>query len=238
MRSKFFKKLISYVFLPQQIFFKISHVRVLNARTKYIGDKRMAIMSTFLVVFGMMIFTIYMFYPGVINADSASQLLQARLFKFADWHPPMMSFLWFLLNHIYDGVPVMLIFHNLVFWSALFFLSFWIVPKSFFYRILFLFSFGFFPAVLAQLGMVFKDTAMSVSLFLASVLLLYAGRVTAKARFWILLVIVMFFLFYGSAVRLNAAPAVVVLCVWLGDIVTGKKFIKGVLIGLVLFLGL
>src|SRR3990172_8065690 len=124
----------------------------------------------------------------------------------------------------------MLVFHNLVFWSALSLLAFWISPQSNLYRILFLLFFGFFPTVLAQLGTVFKDSAMSISLFLASVLFLYAGRTTVKIKFIVLLVIAVIFLFYGFAVRLNSAPAVAVLCLWFGDIVSKRKFFKSVLI--------
>lgn len=193
-------------------------------------------MLTIVAAIVMMLFTIYMFYPGVINADSGSQLLQARLFKFTDWHPPIMSLLWFLLNHIYDGVQTMLVFHNLVFWSALSLLTFWIFPQANLYRILFLIVFGFFPTVLAQLGMVFKDTAMSVSLFLASVLLLYAGRAATKIKLLILLTIAMIFLFYGFAVRLNSAPAVAVLCVWFGEVISRRKFLKSMIIGAALLI--
>ena len=193
-------------------------------------------MPTIVAAVVMTFFTVYMFYPGIINADSANQLSQARLFKFADWHPPIMSFLWFLLNHIHDGAPVMLVFHNLVFWFALSLLAFWISPHSNLYRILFLIVFGFFPTVLAQLGTVFKDTAMSFSLFLASVLFLYAGRATIKIKLVIFLVIAIIFLFYGFAVRLNSTPAVIVLCLWFGDIVSKKKFFKSILIGVALFI--
>lgn len=183
----------------------------------------------------MMFFTIFIFYPGVINADAAYQLKQARLFEFSDWHPPVMSLLWFLLNYIHDGVGIMLIFHNVIFWSALFLLSFWLVPKNTLLRIIFLLAFGFFPPVIGMLGMVFKDTGMAVSLFMASVLLLYAGRMLGRNRLIILLIATVF-LFYGFAVRLNAAPAVIVLCVWWGTIFCGKRLMRGMGLGVFLFI--
>lgn len=196
---------------------------------------RVKAMPTLLVASGMMLFTIYMFYPGLLNLDAVNQLSQARLFKFTDWHPPMMSFLWFLLNHIHDGVPVMLVFHNLVFWSAAVLLAFWLLPRTNYSRILFLLFFGFFPTIVAQLGTVFKDTAMSVSLFLTCVLFLYAERIIVKIKFFVVVAIAVVFLFYGFAVRLNSAPAVVVLCIWLGTIVFKKRLFKSVLFGLGLF---
>lgn len=199
--------------------------------------KNSGVLWTFVIVVLLLVFTVYIYYPGFLSIDSEYQLHQARMFKFSDWHPPMMSFVWFLLNHIYDGPASMLVFHNLLFWSALFLFSLWLFPTSNLYRVIFIVIFAFLPSVYRQLGGIWKDVSLSMSLFLVSVLLLYVQDCHEKWVRSLLFGLILLFLFYGFSVRLNSAPGVIVMCLWIVDILfTNVKFVQKIVLGLILFL--
>lgn len=193
------------------------------------------IAMTVMLGIGLMLLTIYTFYPGVLTLDSEYQLHQAQTLIFNDWHPPFMALVWSWLNHIYFGPAIMLIFHNLLFWLSLCLFALYIFPQAVWYRCLFIFCFGMLPSVFFLLGFVLKDVGMMASLFFATDLLLYAQHIKVKPKKIILLCIAVVFLFYGFAVRLNSAPAVIVLCVWLISLLFGKKVILSIIGGAVLF---
>lgn len=192
------------------------------------------------ILFTLVVFflTLYIYYPGIVTNDTISAFNQAKNFSFTDISPPIMPLTWFLLNHIYYGTLSVLVFNNIVFWVALCIFSFWLLPKSNFYRIIFIFLFGFFPPVFTQLGVILKDIPVFSFLFLACALLLFTSEATNKKNKLILLLFAVMFLFYAYILRHNSFAAVIALCFWVGSLFPYKnlKFAKilSPLIGIIL----
>lgn len=204
------------------------------------SSKVWQVLPTIVFSFGMLCVTVYVFFPGFLSMDSEWQLQQAKNFYFFDWHPPIMSWLWSMLNHIYYGPTSMLVFQNLVYWLAVSLFAFQVFPKSNWRRISLIAIFSLFPPIYIQLGSIWKDTSMAASLFLVSGSLLFLEEYTRAAKYLILrivlITVILVFLFYGFALRLNSAPAIIMLAFWLGTILFKSK-IKS-LIFAVLLLGL
>ena len=157
--------------------------------------------------------TVAAFYPGLMSPDSIDQLAQGHGWQFTDIHPPVMSALWGLLDRVWPGPALMLLFHNALFWGAA--ALFWRLTRdrSPLWGLAFA-AFGFTPQVWALLGTIWKDVGLGAALLLASALLYAAER-----RGWRYGVPAAFpLLFYGYGARLNAAPAVLPLALWSGFI--------------------
>lgn len=155
------------------------------------------------------VLTLAAFYPGVMSPDSIDQWAQGRAWDFYDIHPPIMSALWGLLDHVWAGPAGMLLFHNALFWGAA--ALFWRLTRERSRALALCFAaFGFMPQVLALLGSIWKDVGLGTSLFMASALLYGASR--RGWRFATLAACPL--LFYGYGARLNAAPAVLPLALW------------------------
>jgi hypothetical protein len=148
-----------------------------------------------------------------MSPDSISQLAQARTRRFGDWHPPLMTWTWSLLNAVIPGPLGMLLFHNLMFWAGLA-LVIYLTPVATFLAPLLIITIGFFPPVVALLSTIWKDVGMGASMLLASSLMLYADRRSSRPA----LLLAICCLLYGFSVRYNAAPAVLPLALWSGFI--------------------
>lgn len=149
------------------------------------------------------------FYPGYMSPDSLDQWNQGRTWTFWDYHPPLMSMVWGILDRFIPGPFGMLLLHNAIFWTgaAVFWRHTW--RKSILLG-LGLISFAFLPPVLALLSTIWKDVGLGASLFLASALLYGANKEHSRTPLFASCI----FLFYGYAARLNAAPAVIPLALW------------------------
>ncbi|MCL5261113.1 MAG: hypothetical protein M1561_05500 [Gammaproteobacteria bacterium] len=181
------------------------------------------IFVTLLFCLALLIFTVYTFFPGFLNLDSEFQMQQGMSHHYTDWHPPIMAYFWSLLAHIYPGPAVILVLHNILFWSALFLLSLLLVPQTIWLRFLIILAFAFYPPIYIQLGGIWKDCAMSLSLFLASVLLCYlSANIPRNLLRVVTISIIVLLFFYAYAVRLNSLPAVLILCWWFGYILFPK----------------
>jgi len=64
------------------------------------------------------VLTLVAFAPGLMSPDSIDQWQQGRAWSFNDVHPPMMSALWGIFDRVWPGPFLMLVFHNLLFWSG------------------------------------------------------------------------------------------------------------------------
>lgn len=151
------------------------------------------------------------FYPGYISPDSIRQLTEGRAWSFTDWHPPLMAAVWGIVDRIVPGPFGMLVLHNAAFWGAL--AVFWRVTyrRSVWLGLCFV-GLGFLPTALALLSTIWKDVGLGVSLLLASALLHTARRTNSSGALFASVPL----LFYGEAVRQNAAPAVLPLAMWAG----------------------
>ena len=72
------------------------------------------------------------FYPGYMSYDSLAQLAQARLGIYHDWHPPLMGWIWGILDRGIPGPAGMLLLHNAIFWAGLGLTVHLVAPGRFF----------------------------------------------------------------------------------------------------------
>ena len=158
--------------------------------------------------------TVYVFQPGYLSPDSITQLGHARSGYFTDWHPPLMSWVWRIVEKVHPGPLGMLLLHNLFFWSGLCLLaggafrSKWRAAAA-------VLLIGFFPPVFALLGTIWKDVGLGVSLLLVVGLLALAERRRAsRIEAALALSVVCGLLFYAVNVRYNAVFAALPMCVW------------------------
>lgn len=147
------------------------------------------------------------FYPGATSWDSLDQLRQARLNSYLDWQPPLMAYFWHLLLFLQDSTAPMLLFHMAMLWGGALVFFLWS------YRERHLLSYGFllipiFPWVLNFQFVIWKDTGMAYSWFLAIALGVYwAGR---KVPLLVASSMLLLFL-YGFLIRSNSITAAIVL---------------------------
>lgn len=160
------------------------------------------------------VLTLVAFSPGLMSPDSIDQWEQGRAWNFYDYHPPMMSALWGILDRIWPGPFLMLVFHNLLLWGGA--ALFWrlMKTKSFVAALAFA-CLGFMPQVLAPLTTIWKDIGLGGSLLVVAALLYAADQKRSRTPlFWSVPL-----MFYASGARLNAATATLPLALWSGVIV-------------------
>lgn len=155
--------------------------------------------SVYLLVYGV-------FYPGLINFDTAEMLNQAVSNYCRDWHSPAIVVLWRLLNHLAQG-PAVLLGAGLLLYSvaALYFAQASTTRLAPCVAALLLLC--LWPPILDDLALVGKD-----QLFLASFMLFVAllfgtlkeGRLTAGSLFWLIPL-----LFLAAGVRQDSAAILV-----------------------------
>lgn len=166
------------------------------------------------------VFTSTAFFPGYMSNDSIVQLAQGREGKFVDWHPPVMSWLWGVLDKIYAGPAPMLVLHNLVFWGGLgLFLSSLFGPTVL--AGILVLAIGLMPPVFGILGTIWKDVGMGAAFVLAVGCLSTCSQKLNRSRpaYWFLIFVALVSIWYACAVRHNAAAAALPLLVWLVCIV-------------------
>jgi hypothetical protein len=143
-------------------------------------------------------------YPGFMSPDSLDQYKQAHSLKFADWHPPVMAWLWSKLNSLLDGPHGLLFLHLGLLWGGVYIwrryagenrVANWFVLL------------GFSPWVANFEGALWKDVGMAFSLLLALGLL--RKKKLAGPQVFLSMSLVL----YAFMVRANA-PAAVAPILW------------------------
>lgn len=183
--------------------------------------------------------TLILYYPGQMSQDSLEQFAQVLSGEYIAWYSPVMTALWRLLNHVVYGPAGMLVFQNLLFWTALLFFA-RLLSKKISIRCLIVFLLGIWPPIFAQLGVIGKDTHHSAAMFLASVSALWAARIfhggpTRRKRLRLVAALAVVPLWYAVAVRYNAVPGILPMTIWLAYLWFEKRRRAGaVWIGLVL----
>lgn len=122
---------------------------------------------------GLVIVSIYAF-PGYLAYDALDQLRQARAGVMTDWHPPIMSALWGVLDRIVPGTLLMLVLQCSLFLGGLYaILRRTLSPTRAVVLTLVVFA---MPPVLTMMAVVLKDCLM------AGALLVGCAGLTSKRR--------------------------------------------------------
>lgn len=158
-----------------------------------------------LIAFAGLIISIRMFYPGIMSNDSLDQYSQALHFSFKDWHPPIVAFVWALINDWIPGPFGMLLLFCGMYWAGLLLLSLSIGRSSQTGSIVLL-VLGFAPFAIGTLGNIWKDVFHAVFTLCAVGLFAFAyrheGRWNAAMRSAAYLLLLM-----GAMARFNAIAA-------------------------------
>jgi hypothetical protein len=153
------------------------------------------------------------FYPGTLNNDSEWQLTQAINNIYFDGHPPIMSYLWHILNMWFprtaDHGANLFLFNAIIFSFALILIgtAHQSMPKK---RLLFISLSLIFLPMLCIIGFIIKDALMAVMLLFFYALMLHAEQRQSK----ILYVFAIFPLFIAFATRYNAIFAIIPFAIW------------------------
>jgi hypothetical protein len=150
------------------------------------------------------------FYPGVVTVDSAIQLGEARAAAYHDWHPPLMAYIWSMLDRVIPGPPGMLLFNNVLFWSGLALVAY-VARLSPLLSAAAILSIGLWPPIFSALAVIWKDVTLAALLLLGFALLWYAH---ARASRRVLLLAVPL-LICAAAWRHNAAAAILPMALWI-----------------------
>ncbi len=149
------------------------------------------------------------FAPGYMSPDSIDNWNQGRTGVFRDINAPLMAYLWGITENLVSGPSIMFLLQNLVFWTGI--LIFWWVANRRSKVLGFCFVLiAFMPQILSQLSTVWKDIGLGASLLFASAIIYYSSHTKKN----LILLITPIFLFYGYAVRLNSAPAILPIVIW------------------------
>ena len=156
--------------------------------------------------------TVATFWPGYMSTDSLRQFMEARVQRFTDWHPPLMSWLWARLDSMVPGPGGMLVFQNVCFWTGLALLvhnCFRSMPAAAAVLVI-----GFLPPVFGLLSTIWKDVGFGACLLLAYALMQRARIGRSQWVLWTSLVP----LAYGTLIRHNGLFAALPLALWWGKL--------------------
>ena len=201
------------------------------------------ILEMCLIVTGIVI-SCYFFYPGCMTGDSIfswSHALRYPSPRFYDWHPPLVAYVWYLLNLLpFDFNPRyadLFIAMNILYWVGLILaMRPWIHHKLLW--LIFFIYVGFFPPNFAIISQNLKDSLMCAALMAAYGSLLVAERQNSRLAFAFGLVS----LFLALGFRHNALFAVFPLAMWAGFIFHQNNaectWRKKILVGMAVFITL
>jgi hypothetical protein len=150
------------------------------------------------------LFTLAVYYPGFMSSDSISQLESAREGVTNNGNPPMMAYIWRVLDHIIPGPGGILILNTGLFWLALAAIAAAISHSSLIKSVLLVFC-GFWPPIFGLIGIIWKDVGMH-SFFLAALACSLHGNQKRRLR---LLALSTIFLWLAGSYRYNAFVAAI-----------------------------
>lgn len=173
------------------------------------------------------------FYPGFMSPDTLDQFNQALTGQYNTWHPPVMAYVWHLLNTFYKGPQVMLLLQLFFLW-----LSYYLVASSSrnpYWRLVVLLLF-MAPFVQNFAGWILKDTQMTFAWLLAASVI-FKSVVTGRKLNIPVAIGTALLLLYGTWLRYNAIVALPPLCIaWAWVVFVNSKNVAKVGYAVGLFL--
>lgn len=179
----------------------------------------LARLSCFVLCFAGFLLSWSIWFPGFMSPDSYRQWNQVLSGNYADDHPTIMVLVWRALHIFHEGSAGLLFLHLSVFWLSLLSLSLRLIPRL---GILSLTVplIGLAPPVFGNLGAIWKDISLGISLLAALALaqsLFYRFSWKSFSLAFLLLV-------YAQNVRHNAPSAV--LPFWIALALLALKHLK------------
>ena len=164
-------------------------------------------------------------WPGIMTPDSVNQLAQARAGVYGNWHPPVMAWLWGLLDHVVRGPPLMLLLQTVLLVIGLYavFRRYFAPPSRAAIGAACVFQ---FPPGFAVMSAIWKDSLMAGCLLCGAAGIAAEHR-AARAGGWLAL-------FFAAALRHNAPLLVLPITGLLVPYAAGRRRLA---LGLALGLG-
>lgn len=185
---------------------------------------------SFLLFIALFIIHYFSAYPGGMTQDNYDQYFQSISSNYDSHHPPLMAMLWSLLHHIYEGPQTILFINMVLFWSGAFIL--YKSDENNKYRWLYIFI-PFFPAILNQSAMIWKDLGFANSfLFVFAVCTYYTYKEDKTIPNYVLAVIFII-CFYGAGVKFQAKFITPILILFMTSLVI-KNLIKRFIVAIIL----
>lgn len=167
-------------------------------------------------------------FPGYLNYDSSSQLAQARIGRYDDWHPPLMARYWRITDQFFHGPLPLLILQLVLFvWGVYGLLRMRFSERAAALATVVLL---WFPPVLTVMAAVWKDAQMAGWLLAGTMLVL---QPSARGRLGGVVMLVI-----GCGVRDNAIAALPSLMVLAVASVGVRGLIRRCAIAFVVFLSI
>ena len=158
-------------------------------------------------------------FPGFMSPDSYRQWNQVLSGNYVDDHPTIMVLLWRVLHIFHEGSAGLLFLHLSVFWLSLLSLSLRLIPRLGILSLTVL-MIGLAPPVFGNLGAIWKDISLGISLLAALAL-----TQSLYHRFsWKSFSLTFLFLVYAQNVRHNAPSAV--LPFWIALSLIGLNYLN------------
>ncbi len=143
-------------------------------------------------------------YPGYMNFDSGEQIFQVRTGQFSDWHPPLMTAYWWLIEIFIAGPLGMFVLQSVLFlWGLFHVLRTWLGEKAAAWAASLLLL---FPPVFTPMAVVWKDAQMAAFLVAGLALVLRPSRCARLLG--------LFLWFLAAGVRDNGVVALPFLVFW------------------------
>jgi hypothetical protein len=143
------------------------------------------------------------YWPGIMTWDPIEQYGQAVENSYADWHPPIMAWIWHILIPLCPGTAPMFVLQMTLYFGGYGLLTGWALKRGRSAMALGFAACALMPIPLALMGSVLKDCLMTGALLSAVALLVW--RTESRNRLLPIASIVLLLL--ATALRFNAVPA-------------------------------
>lgn len=158
-----------------------------------------------ILLFLFFIIITYSFFPGLMSQDSIYQYWQQKNSAYTDHHPPIMGYLWGILDIVFDGPQGLLFFHQVIFFISIILIYRKFSKLSFSWLII---TIPFLPWVINFSCVLWKDVSMAFSILLVLTLAIYIKKFN-KINKLLMLLLILIFSFYAFCVRHNAFFALI-----------------------------
>jgi hypothetical protein len=161
------------------------------------------------------------FYPGFMTYDSFHALYGARNGVTDSMWPPVVSYVWRLIDLISPNPAIMLFTQLLLLISSVFYIVYHFTKRASI-SIAFLLFYLSIPAILGTMAAIWKDVLMT-SFFVASfAIMLVLKSVNSRTSFWGLFTVSTLLILLGTCSRHNAITAAIPLIFYLAWITTSR----------------
>ena len=165
-----------------------------------------------------------LFYPGAMSYDTLHALRGARNGVTDSMWPPMVSYIWRIVDLVSLNPAVMHFTQVLLLIVSIFYILF-LLTRKVFQTTVFLFVYLSVPAVLGTIAVIWKDVLMAAFFLAGFAVIIFARTVISKRIFVFLSGLALFLIFLGTCSRHNAVTGAVPLLFYLGFVLS-SRFVK------------